>query len=453
VRHPDANEAAGGRIRTVRLALGVDGLIQRFGRPVPDVVALLDRIADLRARAARPPHPTIEVELVRFGAGDVAGLAADLAALGLEPVIAALEPRTLVLASAAELASADPSTDVMLFAGREDEARAAIRARVPAYVVSDRPRRAHWHLAIVEALRVVAESVRLPVPRPISDAMRTGALVAMPERGLAEARARGTEALLSDAHADWVSIGGMQIFYTELKAATESLLSREGARLLAKRVNLSSLGLSDSRAQAAQGVPIFETGPYRLGDSDAAGALSWRQIRRGRFGGDTPSAPVAEHPLPSVSGAGRRGGEGTALDLGVIDVEGEAARCFTLPYADRSTDGLLAVHADAHGERLALALQKRLGGDAVLVCEGDGPTEVLLDRVFWEAERNRLRAVVRLAAIGDEGATASACKTTSPVRIVTARPEEMARGGPEQVADWVIQRLSDEPGSRRRSSP
>ena len=66
----------------------------------------------------------------------------------------------------------------------------------------------HWDLSMRETPRVIAEAVRLAVPRPVPDAARRGTLIALPEESPSAARARGVDALRADPCADWVTIGG-----------------------------------------------------------------------------------------------------------------------------------------------------------------------------------------------------------------------------------------------------
>ena len=402
-RHSEENTDPA-RIGVVLLAVEMDGLIQRFGRLVPDTAGLLERIAEIR-REAIPPHPRLEVLLTRFGDADPRVLRDELAALGLDVAVRALQADTVILDGAADLSRlAVPNTGVMLLCGREQDARAAIQAGVAAYLVSDRPPVEHWHLLLREAPRVISEAMRLAVPRPIPDSARTGMLIAVPEGDPAAARDRGTASLLLDLHSDWMTIGDTQILYVEEGDASTALLACPGARRLAKDVRLGSLSVATGRS--TRSAAVFASGQFSLNSSAQPGDLRWEHVRRARLGARPSSIPSpAETPCSATGSVGEPGVEWLRpmLDFGLVDGKSASPfRCIALPYATPFADRILALVLENGGSNeatasFALRLRERLGGDAVLICWG----ELEPSRLLWEAERNQLRAIVHVQVGGD----------------------------------------------------
>lgn len=411
----------------MQLSIEVDGLVQRFGRLVPDAAGLLERIAEIRAQASAP-HPRLDVALVRFGAGDRSDLRADLAALGLDAAVSKLEAAAVLHASAAELGQlADATTGVMLLAGRHREARAAIGAGIPAYLVSDRQPAEHWHLFLQEVPRVIAESVRLAVPRPLPDSARRGTLIAVREGGAAAGRARGAEVLRSDLRADWVTIGEWQVVYVEQDSASALLLALPDARTIADDVNLASIGVrKNERSEHV----MLASAEYALVGSPRDSDLHWTQARRARFGAASSAAGGAEDMAP-------------ALDLGEVDTRGGTPfHAFAVAYGNADADRLLVLQPDERIgweqlKPLALALRERLGSDAILLCPGEArPLDVL-----WEDERNRLRAIIRLRVGADPEISETLEETLPRLRVLTVSANTPAVD-PAALAGSIASRLT-----------
>jgi hypothetical protein len=369
-----AAPSGAGRIQAVKLVVALDGLLLRFGRLVPDAMDMLHRLADIKAQAS-PPHPRLEVALASFGGGE----SPDWHATGLDAARRTLDATTMDLRDGADLAGGrSASTGVMLLAGCEQQAKAAIGAGLPAYHVSDRPPRAHWHLAVRDVPRVVREALRMPVPRALPDPARRGSLVATPEGGAAAGRARGAIVLGQDPNADWATVDGTHIFYAEDPHAIAALLALPQARPLATHVTLGSVGLALHARTGPDTLLVFRA--HALVAPAQAGDLRWEHVRRARRG-TTPH--VGSTVLQD--------------ERGPYTLDGRV--CLGFETAD--ADHLLVFTLDAALERAsALAMAARLrhlvGGDAVVL--GTADTQPL--DVLWRAERNQLRAIVHLQASG-----------------------------------------------------
>lgn len=368
------------------MVLELDGLIQRFGRLVPDAVALLHQVRAIRGQLG-PGAAALEVVIARFGPGDEATVAADLEALGLTGLAAALDARATILRDPAALTAGKESIDTMLLAGRSASAREALAAGLPAYVVEDRQARDHRRLAIAEAPRVIAESLRLATPRPMSDDSRAGSLIAVPADGSFEARARAIAVAAADPWADWLALGGWQIFHAGGESAVDRLMDTPRARRLAGEVHRSELALAGPGMAAGPGGALFEAAGFRLGLVPDVGGLEWRRVRRGWFA--APSYPRRPSPpaLASVRDAAASGGA-EASGWSVAD-----------PFADDNEDALLAIVEQGDGP-LAMRIGEELRaagcGAGLLYGFGFSSPAEALERLLWEGEINRLRAIVRI---------------------------------------------------------
>ncbi|WP_326540925.1 hypothetical protein [Pseudorhodoferax sp.] len=360
-------------VRTVQLVVEVDGLLLRFGRLVPDALALLHVLTEI-GRQAPSSQPRLALALARFGRA----APPDWQGLGLDDELRGLGAAMRMLDDGGGLAGGqEPSTGVLLLAGSERQARAAIEAGIPAYRISDRPAAVHWQLALRDVPRVVREALRMPVPRALPDALRRGTLVAVPEGGASAGRARAAQVLRQDLRADWFTLGDTQVFHVEAASALDVLLALPQARALAEGIAPDALGVASDGGGAGT---LFARGAHALVAPARAGDLAWAQVRRARLGAAPASAAAA--PLP---GSGPQ-----ALD-----------GCLWLGFGTTAADRVLVVtweEPQAHAAATAWAehLRQLLGGDAVLLGAAQPQPLALL----WQAERNQLRAVVHLRMQG-----------------------------------------------------
>ena len=101
------------------------------------------------------------------------------------------------------------------------------------------------------------------------------------------------------------------------------------------------------------------------------------------------------------------------------------------PYGTESADSIvtLLLDSDVDGPGAALfslGLRQRLGGDAMLVCwDKADPSQIL-----WQAEQNRLRAIVRLRAAGEFSIARTPEQFEPPVPV-------FALSGAGPGADWI----------------
>lgn len=403
--------------RSITLAVEIDGLVQRFGRLVPDTAALLDRIAVLRAQAGGD----LKVVLVRFGADRPEGVASDIDSLGLGSARNALNAEIAALPHGTNLAGLT-GRRTMLFGGSEHSVGLALATGLPAYVVSDRRLPDHRRLFLGEADRMIAEALRRPVPRPMSDETRTGIVLALEGGSAKRVRARGLELLRLDPRADWLQLGPRQVVYTEIEEVADRL-SREGAQLVARDIHLGALAIG-RLAEQAGGKLLVRDRKLGLGLFIGAGTRSWASVRRARIGTAAQEAPGTHTSLLSLQQhdqllLGLVDGTVQVLDFpaalvysGVsFDHDGQA--CVALPFVDDESETLaILVQTEACETTgapfravasLALALRRCGDRGGLLLCSGETRSADASERVLWEQERSRLRTVVQIRQVSGAG--------------------------------------------------
>jgi hypothetical protein len=372
----------------VRLAIEVDGLIQRFGRAVPDSVALLDRVSELRDRA-HASGGRLDVALTRLEPRNGGALEADIDALGLGAKLRALDAELVELPDASSLAA--PGGRAMLLAGRWASARAALAGGMVAYLVSDRRESDPRQLEIEEAARVIAESLQLAVPRPVSPEARRGTL-----------SARGLAALRRDPHADWFSLGRVQIVYAEEPDVVASLIGAGGA-IFARQAQLGEFGLAWPGEDTELGSLLFDQDGFRFGRL-GKGAIGWPAVRRAWIARAPSAASDAElSQLPSL--AGRLPPDWAAAPAALLPDEAgfdaQFARSLAVP-GGRFDDGRIVVfvgdgEAAAALAAIAQSFGRRPERCAALFCCTDMPAEAAVHAILWEQERSQLAAIVAVA--------------------------------------------------------
>lgn len=197
----------------IRVLLDEDGLLQRFGRPDPDAVGLVEVLGRLQAGLARRPRPraasetertrqrvlSIEVAAVRFFAGGTTSDGESVTGLPLH-----------VLDEDSDLAAGD-----LYFTTSHTRLVAALRRDVTAYVVGLEPVASERSVDFSTVPRLVEEALRLPTARPRSQATRRGGLLAISVTSKVQARSEALEAIRVDPNADWVQLGDHLLLYTE----------------------------------------------------------------------------------------------------------------------------------------------------------------------------------------------------------------------------------------------
>jgi hypothetical protein len=267
-----------------------DGLLERFGRPVPDAVAIAAALRRLDARLRGGPRRVdLAVESIRFAAADPPAPEDDVAGLPARRVDA---PAALPAAS-------------LLFTASHSRCREAAEAGLAAYVVGLGVPAQERGLGFTDVPRVVEESLRLPTARPMAAGVRTGGLLAIPAADPGAARARILDVVRVDANADWVTLGDVLVLYTEEPDLEDRLAAEDGVERLSYGVNQQRLAVDlDRESQGAPGENVLLRRPglaLREVDGDAAtagaGALSWQQARRRVFRGS--ASPPAPGPSPA----------------------------------------------------------------------------------------------------------------------------------------------------------
>ena len=169
-------------------------------------------------------------------------------------------------------------------------------------------------LVLVEAERVIAEALRLPTPRPMSDESRTGSLLACEVTGVTDALERARAAMQDDPRSDWLVIGNTMLLYTESEELEESLISHTHAIRLRGNINKQMLALAPTAAESRI-EPLFSVHGYAIGlarGTDSGGAIkAWALVRRRVIAAATSTAgqiaddnsdPVRTYNLKEVKG-------------------------------------------------------------------------------------------------------------------------------------------------------
>jgi hypothetical protein len=452
------------QLRGVRLALDIDGLLQRFGRPAPEGIALLGELSRIRQRAsAGGSERRLEVCVIRHasqrGGETRARLVDDLRSLDLLSDTATLGGEPLLVTNAAELAALAHDSSgrmgVMLMGGRHRPVSEALKAGLPAYVLSDRRVAGVEQLAFAEAGRVIAESLRLPTPRPISDLARRGVLLALDIADVPDARQVARSAMREDPRADWIVIANMMLLYTESDELVDDLVSRGAARRLPRTVNKLELALApDADRQRIE--PMLSVDGHAIGrarDGDPAPPImSWSNARRRVIGTPRNGQPTRDLPARPHHGSVLESGfvvptasdlvdstpealfevlrtllpASAALDIAVSPLE-RPLIMFSSPHRTDASEDLIAISyqstesmpegnglIQAHHARAALTVAARLaegrGTAGTLHCLHSAASPSL-DRLLWQGEANRVVAVIRLADSGTPETTVAATST------------------------------------------
>jgi hypothetical protein len=445
------------------LVVDLDGLLQRFGRRVPDAVGLVARAVNLRAwRATAASGSTLDISVVRFrdrgneeqGRAELMqdwarlGLADEVREFGLEPL--------LLDGSAALQRMAAAGSGVMLMSGRHAPVSDALASGIPAYVVSDRRQRSPEQLPVVDAERVLAESIRLPTPRPVAADSRSGSVLAIPISDVADARRHAEAAIREDARADWIVLGDHLLLYTENDESARRLTETEQARQLRVEVKTRLLSVVPPGADAPSH-PLFSRDGYALiiDDGDGSERMGWNEARRRVFGSHRqmrswlPGRTTSS--VDNWTDAGLQNfADGTAGQMltqlravlpamaapDVLPAKSSIVS-FTSPYGHDQTEDLVAVMygpaapdtalpADvvyAADARMAVSaartLVQRRRSPGVLHClAATVPVPDVLGQLLWGGERNRLVVTIRLERTTETAAPASA----SPGLMERLRP-------------------------------
>lgn len=285
----------------IRVLLDEDGLLQRFGRPNPDAVGLVEVLGRLQAGLARRPRPraasetertrqralSIEVAAVRFFADGTTSDGESATGLPLH-----------VLDEDSDLTAGD-----LYFTTSHTRLAAALRRDATAYVVGLEPVASERSVDFSTVPRLVEEALRLPTARPRSQATRRGGLLAISVTSKVQARSEALEAIRVDPNADWVQLGNHLLLYTENPDLEDRLAERPDVEHLSYGVSRDDLVVERPSAGPATGddaagvlfrhdhVVVRETttaasrSPRDPADSpDGGGASgsrrSWREVRR-----------------------------------------------------------------------------------------------------------------------------------------------------------------------------
>ncbi len=407
-----AFETAVGNGAVVHLVVELDGLLERFGRVVPDAVAMLATAGHLRRRLKTMPRPPrLTVQAVRFGAspGDEAGLAA------LRRKLSQLEPWSAVgsLAGGAVVAT-DPSDlpptasgpdRLILLTASHRWFQQAVAASMEAYHIGHSKPPEHRGLPFDEVPRILEEALRIPTARPMSQGTRTGGLVSIPTTGPADARARALAALLEDPTADWLTIGEDLILYTEQPDLEDRLSEQPGVEHLSYAVHKHALVLEPTPTAGegvlyeGHGVSLREaaeppdSGPPDSGPPDSgppdSGAhrafpppSGWAAIRRRTL---QEQDPLARSPSPAT-----------------LSVERYVAALQR--FAPLLEDGL-GGPGGSPGERLLAVVGEIVGPSAApdLLLHQQAPAAITWTTPYRGADRDDLIALVHDLPPGDGG--------------------------------------------------
>jgi hypothetical protein len=253
----------------IQLAIQFDGLLVRFGRVVPDALAMLEGILNIRRRLSHGSPPIqLEPSVVRFeslasnsDAKMGEGLLEAARRAGVDSYFRPLSERSLVISSAADLNKAlrrDQQRDlriVLLSASAQRVKEAAVSGIEAFHIWESGPLGERW-LPYREVPRMLEEMLRIPTARPMAPSVRHGALVALDVTSETDARLRGREAIRRDPNADWVTLVGVFILYTEDPDLEDHLVDERGFQRLSFDVRKGDLVI-DMTGAAVPGDTLF----------------------------------------------------------------------------------------------------------------------------------------------------------------------------------------------------
>lgn len=443
----------------IHVLFHVDGLLERFGRVVPDAAAMLAAVARIRARlSAGPRGAVLTYHAVRFArvpasraAGERRALLQQLESWRFAGLAAS---RVHLEASVADLRNVlPPGSDfdsIILLTASHSRFEEAVAGGVTTFHVGLGTPPEDRGLAAGDVPRMLEEKLRIPTARPMARGVRTGGLLAVASRDHAAGRAVALDAARVDPNADWVTLGATLILYTEEPDLEDRLVERPDVERLSYEVSKPDLVFHPESA-AGPSPELYRGSGWVLrasgegeesGLSGAGPALRWDAVRRSILDED----PVVERrpalglqPAAyeaalqrfdtrlGVSAGGSDdvvgGGDATRLLTAVRDVVGPAAAAdlvlladapaalaWTTPFCGGDRDGLVVCihHPPAPAARAAttaaaLALAQTLSmlpnarGGLHCVRLAEGVTvDRMLGALLWDDERHRLSAVVVL---------------------------------------------------------
>ncbi|MEP2235749.1 hypothetical protein [Hyphomonas sp.] len=343
-RHGRSASEANGTPADLTLLIEDEGLVTRFGRPVPDIAAL-ERRLDALASAVQQQGKRLHV--ARF----------DGAATSPEPI---------------------GNARVMALCGNESTRDRLLERQIPAYQLVDRRSNDHRRLPVIEAERVVQEALRLPVPRPMSDEDRRGHLLTMPVAEAPGIIGNEPEMLAQDPRADWLVLGETQVTYVESDALADRFGSA-GGQVLAPEIALGELQVSAFGIFTAERMLFEAPDAARVAALDGE-ALPWQACRRGHFTRESASEfrnePVETYRM----------------------VYGDDLRVFARRYCASSTHRIVAILGGDAGigqeivEEVAYGLQEAgIPAALVWIAGANGPD--YLPRFLWDSELHNLAAI------------------------------------------------------------
>ncbi len=225
---------------------------------------MLEGVLNIGHRLKHGSHPIqLELSVIRFtslaSSADAKtrdGLLDAAVRAGVDSYFQPLSERSRVISSAADLSKAlrrDEQRDVrivLLSASAQRIKEAAVSGIEAFHVWESGPLGQRW-LPYREVPRMLEEMLRIPTARPMAPSVRRGALVAIDVTGEADARLRGLEAIRRDPNADWVTLPGVFILYTEDPDLEDHLVEERGFQRLSFDVRKEDLVIDTTGASVA----------------------------------------------------------------------------------------------------------------------------------------------------------------------------------------------------------
>jgi hypothetical protein len=500
-----ADRAFACQVALIQLAIHFDGLLVRFGRVVPDALAMLEGVLNIGRRLRQGSHPArLELSVIRFAslassadAKMSEGLLESAVRAGVDSYFQPLSERARVISSAADLSKAlrrDEQRDmriVLLSASAQRVKEAAVSGIEAFHVWESGPLGERW-LPYRDVPRRLEEMLRIPTARPMAPSVRHGALVARDVAGEADARLRGLEAIRRDPNADWVTLAGVFILYTEDPDLEDHLVGKGGFQRLSFDVKKGDLVI-DTIGTVITGDTLFSKSGISLRKRVAedstrgpAAVVPWNKARQ-RILPPRERDPSRRTTLPSPSNilaklepmsralqpALRAGGADTALSVYAalvaqlpadsavdltVDAGKSAALLWHAPYGSEQLEDLAVVVHDvsclATGstadspdclfelalsvvlERTFTSMNAALGSLHCLRVDPAVSVDNILEKALLATERTRIAVILELSHLSVLRQASARLKVTSSNEL-EAELADLRRRFPSVISSIV----------------
>ncbi len=282
----------------MKLLVQLEGLLRRFGRVVPDAIAMVEGISRLQSRVRRSGSDKgIELQLFRAadeGPGsNEAGRSRDLLSLdearGLKSRFG-LAGQSLSIADDLLSLIGSRSTrrreQLLVLTPQVETYRRCTAVGADVVRICDHGSQTERWAPYADVVRVLEERLRVPTARPMARSVRTGGLLAIQAADPDAAWEKALALIRKDPGVDWVVLDDVLVLYTEDPDLEDGLESEPGVERLALAVHKNRLVLTD--AQSSESEALYQAGRFRLEESrhvseEPDQGQAWSRIRRRRL--------------------------------------------------------------------------------------------------------------------------------------------------------------------------